>query len=97
VSLPSPKSQPNEPEIAGRPLSASIGCSGQTPVSITPTLTFSAAWMLPPSDGQTACAPINVVLSSSGRRRASRWTASTPRTRRSFAIWLAGTRAATPP
>src|SRR4029079_15621211 len=73
------------------------GLSGQMPVSITPTTTLLPALSCPPSVGQTFVAPMKLVLSSSGWLTASRWTATTPRTERSFAILFAGTRAATPP
>ncbi len=76
---------------------ASIGCSGQTPVSMTPTMTFEPAFAEPPSDGQTVVAPMNDVLSSSGCFSVSFCTAATPGTLSSAAIWFAGTLAATPP
>jgi hypothetical protein len=47
------------------PLSASIGCSGQMPVSITPMMMPLPALSRPPSDGQTLSAPMKVLASLS--------------------------------
>src|SRR3954469_21777884 len=80
-SEPSPNWQALRPPAgAPREPAASIGCSGQTPVSISPTITFEPAVDEPPSEGQTAVAPMNDVLSSSGWLRASCCTAATPGT-----------------
>ena len=66
---------------AGRPRWRSIGCSGQTPVSMTPTTTLLPALAEPPSVGQTLVAPMNAVLSSSGWLSVSFWTATHARGR----------------
>src|SRR4051794_32415624 len=100
VSLPSPNWQPHGAfPVVGEltPAGESIGCSGHTPLSITPTMTFEPALLEPPSDGQTAFAPMNSVLSSSGWFSVSFWTAETPSTLRMSATLFAGTCAATPP
>jgi hypothetical protein len=67
------------------------------PVSITPMTTFEPAWLEPPRDGHTLVAPMKLVLSSSGWRSASFWTATTPGCESSLPILFAGTRAAMPP
>src|SRR5450759_6004470 len=97
-SLPLPNSQPRSPP-AGAPRlpGTSIGCSGQTTVSMQPTTTLLPALADPPRDGQTAVAPMKAVLSSSGCSSVSDWTATTPPTLSSAAIWFAGTLASTPP
>src|SRR5262245_15882210 len=79
------------------PAGDSIGFSGQTPESITPTMTFEPAVDEPPRDGHTALAPMKSVLSSSVWLRVSFCTAETPSTFRMSATEFAGTCAATPP
>src|SRR5581483_2797661 len=60
TSLPSPNWQLyGPPGGGGRPRFANDGCSGQMPVSITPTTTPEAALSCPPSDGHTFAAPVN--------------------------------------
>ncbi len=79
-------------------MSRNDGCSGQMPLSSTPTVTVSAAWMAPPIDGQTSVAPMNCgVASVCGCSGVSGWTATTPSTASSASISLAGRLAATPP
>src|SRR3954447_23548375 len=81
ASLPEPNWQPLMPPAgADTPVGESIGCSGQRPVSMTPTVTLDPALVEPPSDGHTAVAPMKSVLSSCGCWRESRWTATTPLT-----------------
>ena len=79
------------------PVGDSIGFSGQTPVSITPTMTFEPALLEPPRDGQTALAPMKSVLSSCGWLSVSCCTAATPATLRMAPTEFAGTFAETPP
>ena len=90
--------QPRRPP-AGAPSApgASIGCSGQTPVSMSPTMTLLPAFAEPPRVGQTVVAPMNDVLSSSGCSSVSSWTAAMPSVLSRAPIWFAGTTASTPP
>ena len=63
---PLPNSHAHGPPAGcGMPLSASIGCSGQMPVSITPMMTPWPALSRPPSDGHTLSAPMKVLASLS--------------------------------
>src|SRR5262249_18606173 len=82
---------------APTPAADSIGCSGQMPVSITPTTTLDPAALGPPSEGQTFVAPMNSVLSSCGCSSVSCCTAATPGTFSRSATEFAGTAAAPPP
>ncbi len=64
---------------AGSPVSRKDGCSGQMPVSSTPTVTPLPALTEPPTDGQTSVAPMNFgVASVAGCWTSSCWTAATP-------------------
>ena len=98
ASEPSPNWQPLRPPAgAETPLGDIIGCSGHTPVSMTPTVTFEPAFAAPPSCCHTLVAPRNCVLSSSGCWSESCCTATTPGVARTSETSFAGTCAATPP
>src|SRR5215208_1941203 len=82
------------------PVPEKLGCSGQTPVSTTPMMTFSPALPCPPSWLQMpppAFRPRNVgVLSVSRWESVSRCTETTPFILRSFATWPLFSEAAKP-
>jgi hypothetical protein len=103
VSGLSPKSQVRSVPSAlgggaGTPRSAKEGCSGQAPVSITPTITPSPALAAPPSCWYRTGAPMNWGLESvRGLRAVSFWTAATPGRRSRSATLLPASFSATPP